>query len=136
MLLAAMEFEEVEFALDLLYLIQNGIVDANAPYDNPDWNKVDAKVTRQWEKENFLGFDIVNLYCVRLNVDDWEVFMARSDEEARGYVLNKYNFLPKIIKMDKAKWLTSFWLPESKEFKSLLDIKRESNVFPRTALII
>jgi len=138
MLIASMEFEEVDVSYDLLYLIQNQIIDPSEEYVDlkEKWNLVDMKITNEWRENNFLGFDIVNLYCVRLNVDDWEIFGARSDEEARGYMINKYNYIPKIIKMDKSKWLSSFWMPNSMEYKSLLDLRKENNNFPRTFLII
>ena len=133
MLLAAIEFEEVEFAADLLYLIQMGIVDPNAEFNvqGETWNLVDRKISGEFIKSNLLSFDIVDLYCVRLNVDDFEIIGARTENEARGYFLNKYGFLPKIIKMDKSKWLKEFWFPNSKETKSLLEIRKEDNNFPR-----
>ena len=135
--MAAIEFEEVAFAADLLYLMQHDHVDPNSEYtvSGNDWNKVDYKVREGYIESNVLGFDVVNLYCVKLNASDWEVFAARSDEEAKGYMLNKYRHLPKIIKMDKSKWLKEFWFEDLKQYKSLLELRNESNVFPRTLII-
>lgn len=136
MLMAAIEFEEVEFAFDLFYLISHGHLDANAKYDSPNWNLVDKKVVNEMMKQNLLGFDIVNIYCIRLNVEDYEIFFAKNEEQARGYALNKYRFLPKIVQMDKSKYLKEFYFQDSKEYKSLLQIRQESNVFPRHAMVI
>lgn len=136
MLIAAIEFEEVEFSYDLMYLIQTGALDANAEYDRPDWNRVDKAVVNEWQQQNLLGFDLVNLYAVRINVSDFMIIMAKDDASARGYALNKLgpgNY--KIQKMPHHKWLTEFWFDDTKEFKSLIDIKKETAKFP-THLII
>lgn len=133
--MAAIEFEEVEIAFDLFYLISYGHLDANAQYDSPDWNKVDKAIVNEMMQQNLLGFDVVDLYCVRLDVDTWEIVGARSDEEARGYFLNKYRALPKIIKMGRERWLKEFYFPDSKETKSLMELRKQSNVWPRQLLI-
>ena len=136
MLLAAMEFEEVELAYDIFYLIQEGIVDPNAEFNisGEDWNRVDKRTVNSWQKVNLLNFNLIHLYAVRMNASDWMIIMAKGDDEARGYALNKLGG-GKVTKMPKEKWLTSFYFPDTKEFKSLLDIRRETVSFP-THLII
>ena len=138
MLMAAIEFEEQEFACDLLYLIQEGLIDPNEEFNiyGKAWNKVDRVISGEFIKQNLLNFDIVDLYCVRISVDDYEIIGARSMESAKGYFLNKYNCIPKIIKMDKSKWLKEFWFEDIKMYKSLQEIRKESNVFPRHLLYI
>ena len=137
MLLAAIEFEEVEFAADLFYLMQEGYIDANSEYtlSGQDWNKVDYKAREALIESNVLGFDIINLYAARINVEDWMIIMARDFESARGYALNVLGALPKIIQMPKEKWLTEFYFPNTKQTKSLADIRKESTVFPKHILI-
>jgi len=137
MLLAAVEFGEESFAYDLLYLIQTGVVDANAEYQElgETWNKIDAAVTRLWQSQNLLGFDVIDLYGVRINVSDWMLIFARNEAEARGYALNKLGG-GKVVKFPKEKMLTTFYLPDSREYKSLIEMAKESSVFPRQALII
>lgn len=136
MLLAAMEFEEVEFAYDLLFLIQAGIVDANAEFNisGEDWNRVDKRTVNSWQKVNLLNFKLIHLYAVRINVSDWMIIFARSEEEARGYALNKLGG-GKVTKMPKEKWLTSFYFPDTKEFKSLMDIRKQAVQFPTHIII-
>ena len=138
MLMAAIEFEEVELAYDLYYLIANGIINAEDEFtlQGKDWNKIDGQATREMREMNLLGFDLVDLYSVRLDVDTWEVIAAKTSEEARGYFMNKYRFLPKIIKMDKSKWLKEFWFEDMKTYKSLQEIRKESNKFPRHLLYV
>ena len=138
MLMAAIEFEEELFAYDLLYLISNGYLNPDDEYQELGsmWNKVDAAETRKMMENNLLGFNTCNIYCVKISVDDFEIFFARNIEEARGYMLSKYRFIPKIIEMDKSKYLKEFWFQDSNTYKSLMDIRKESNVFPRTALIV
>lgn len=133
--MAAIEFEEVEIAFDLFYLISYGHLDANAEFDSPDWNKVDKAIVNEMMQQNLLGFDVVDLYCVRLDVDTWEVIGAKNDFEARSYFTHKYKFTPKIVKMGRERWLREFYFEDSKETKSLLDLRRESNVWPRQLLI-
>mgnify|MGYP003452557633 FL=1 len=138
MLMAAIEFEEPEFACDLLYLIQMGIVDPNEEFNvyGEKWNLVDRKVSGEYIKNNLLGFNIVRIFCVRINVEDYEIILARNEVEARSYCLSKYGFIPKLVEMDKSKYLKEFYFEDSKEYKSLMDIRRENDIFPRTALII
>ena len=137
MLLAAIEFEEVEFAYDLLYLLQEGIIDAQAEYVelNETWNKVDKKITNSWTSQNLLGFDITHLYGIRMNASDWHLLFARNDSEARGYALNKFGTV-NVIKFPKEKKLTSFFFQDTKQYKSIIELSKESNVFPRYALTI
>ena len=136
MMMSAIEYDEVEVAYDLFYLISYGHINANDEYEHPDWNKIDKSIVNDWMEKDILKTKTFNLYCTRVNVDDWDIFMAKDDIEARGFMLQKYGFLPKIQKMHKNKWLSYFWLPESKEFKSLLDLRKESSVSPRTLLIV
>ena len=138
MLMAAIEFEEPEFAADLLYLIQMGLVDPNEEFNvyGDKWNLVDRAVSGEYIKNNILGFDLVDLYSVRLDVDSWEVIGAKTIEQARGYFMNRYGFLPKIIKMDKSKWLKEFYFEDMKTYKSLQEIRKESNKFPRHLLYV
>ena len=138
MLMAAIEFEEQDFACDLYYLIAHGIINGEDEFtlQGSDWNKVDRAISGEYIKNNILGFNLVDLYSVRLDVDTWEVIAAKTSEEARGYFMNKYRFLPKIIKMDKSKWLKEFWFEDMKTYKSLQEIRKESNVFPRHLLYI
>lgn len=138
MLMAAIEFEEVSFAYDLFFLIREGILSPNDEYVElrEKWNLVDAKVTNEYMAQNLLGFDVINLYAIRINASDFMIIMARKDEEARGYALNKLgtgNY--RIQKVPHHKWLTEFYFSETKEYKSLLDLRRETVSFP-THLII
>lgn len=138
MLLAAMEFEEVEFAYDLYFLIQEGYLKADVEFSSrgTNWNLVDKKIVNEYMSQNLLGFDVINLYAVRINASDFMIIMARKDEDARGYALNKLgtgNY--RIQKMPHHKWLTEFYFSETKEYKSLLDLRRETVSFP-THLII
>jgi len=137
MLMAAIEFEEPEFAADLYYLIAHGIINGEDEFtlQGSDWNKVDRAISGEYIKNNILGFDIKHLYAVRINVTDWHLYFARNDSEARGYALNKLG-TTRFIKMPKEKLLTSFWFPDSKEYKSLKDLMSESKDFPRYALTI
>jgi len=137
MLLAAMEFEEIDIAYDLYFLIQEGILSPDAEYRELGsiWNKVDRKITNEWRKNNLLGFDLIHLYACRINASDWMIIMSRTEEEARGYALNKLGAIPKLIHMPKEKFLTSFWFEETKEYKSLMDIKQETASFPTHIII-
>ena len=138
MLLAAMEFEEVEFSYDIYFLIQEGYLKADAEYssEGTNWNLVDKAVVNEYMRQNLLGFDVINLYAVRINASDHMIIMARKGEDARGYALNKLgqgNY--KINRMPKEKWLKDFYFPETKEYKSLMDIRKEQTVFPTHIII-
>lgn len=137
MLMAAIEFEEVEYAYDLLFLIQEGFANPNAEFNisGEDWNRVDKNVVNEWQNMNLLNFDLVHLFACRINASDWMLIMARTEEEARGYALNKLGALPKLIKMPHHKWSTEFWFDDTREYKSLLDLRKEIVSFP-THLII
>ena len=137
MLLAAIEFEEIEFSYDILYLLQEGIIDGQAEYVelNQTWNKVNKNITNIWMSQNVLGFDITHLYGVRINSSDWHLFFATDDSQARGYALNKLG-TTNVIKFPKEKKLTSFFFPDTKEYKSIIELSKESNVLPRYALTI
>ena len=137
MLMAAIEFEEQDFACDLYYLIAHGIINGEDEFtlQGSDWNKVDRAISGEYIKNNILGFDIINLYGIRINVTDWHLFFSRNDSEARGYALNKLG-TTNFIKFPKEKKLTSFYFPDSKQYKSLLELSKESNVIPRYALTV
>ena len=136
MLMAAIEFQEEMFALDLMYLIQNGIVNSEDEFKNTPWNSVDRKVVNEWKKCNLLGIDKINLYAARIDVSDWMIILSTTEEEARGHAFKELRRVCNVIKMPKEKMLQSFWFPDSNTYKSLLDIKKESNSFPKTAIII
>ena len=137
MLMAAIEFEEVDVSYDLLYLIQNGLINPNDEYKDlgKTWDLVDKKVINEWISQNLLWFDIINLYGIRIDVTSWHLFFSRNDSEARGYALNKLG-TTNIVKFPKEKKLTSFYFPDSKQYKSLLELSKESNVIPRYALTV
>ena len=134
LLLSCLEFDEPTVAYDLMYLMQEGYVTGDSPVSDIDWNLVDKGPVNILEKNNILGFNVVDLYSAlcydKFNNKRWLMILARSLEEVRGYCIKNLGYIPKITKMPKHKELTAFWFSDEKNYKSVHQLKKEKLEFP------
>lgn len=129
-------FDEEKMAYTVYYLLKNGLVRGTDDASSINWSLIDEDTLNRMIDTNELNLKIIKLYAVPLEDMHYAIIFAENEEQARGYCFNAFRKIPqKIIEMPQSKMETTFWFPETNQYKSLRQLKDEQVSFPCTAII-
>lgn len=131
----AIRFDEIRMAYSVYWLIKNGVVNGTDIVNGINWGIVNHQEVTEMMKRNELNLKPIKLYSVPMGNRRHMIIFAQDEESARGHYLKETGQLPSKIFDITHKIFKEFWFEDTKQYKSLWQLKEETLVFPATAMI-
>lgn len=123
----AIETDVKNIAYMCYWLILNG-------YGEKDFNScidlIDVLEVDKMASEDVLKINRPNVYLVKRKAS-WCCYLAYEEEDVRGLHLNLFNEVPGTIIDNTSSIHTTFWFEETRQYKSLFEIRNELTIFPK-----
>ena len=131
----AIRYDGELLAYAVYWSIKNGLCKGTDSASLFDRNKVDIKEVLAMKERNELALNVIKLFSMPIDEGKHLIVLAANEADAKGQFLKELNRLPNKVFDITNRMHISFWFEETKQYKSIRDIREEILVFPHTVMV-
>lgn len=110
----------------LYYLLREGAVSPDDPFDVIDSHALDYTQVSTLEEQNYLGLNVIKPYSLKMDAQTFVFVFAKDKAEAMSFIKRKYGLTP----LNCHEYPLDFSLMRGNVFTTFREIKKEFFEFP------